>query len=164
MTAFGRKLAPAIALAALGAAGITVSLTQGGTAQAATTPPIAKPTVYQAMAVNQKTVLGPQYAPTTLAATAALPAGLYLVTSVAGAVIASHDQIVCSASGSGNDGVFGTAGNPGTGSIYGTATMTDAIRVQAGQTIKLVCNSFTFGLGTYVTTAVIEAIPVAAVR
>jgi len=37
-----------------------------------------------------------------------------LTDAIVGAVIASHDQIVCAAfpSSTGNDGVFGTAGNP----------------------------------------------------
>jgi len=122
--------------------------------------------MYQGKIVNQHIVLGPQSNPTLLVKTPRLPAGAYLVTAIAGAVIASHDQIVCAASNvpGGNDGVFGTAGNPGTGSIYGTATMTDTIKVTAGQRISLCCNSFNYGLGTWAGDAVIEAVPVAHVN
>ncbi|CCH78499.1 exported hypothetical protein [Nostocoides japonicum T1-X7] len=121
--------------------------------------------VYQGKVVNQDMVLGPQSSPTTLTQTAPLPAGTYLVTATVAAVISSHDQIVCAAyPGGGNDGVFGTAGNPGTGGIYGTATMTDTVTVTAGQRIPVVCNSFNYGLGTYAGSAVVEAVPVAAVR
>lgn len=121
--------------------------------------------VYQGKIVNQDIVLGPSYAPTLLVQTRALPAGSYLVTAAVGAVIASHDQIVCAASNvpHANDGVFGTAGNPGTGGIYGTAAMTDTIRVSAGQRISVTCNSFNYGKGTYSGSAVIEAVPVASV-
>jgi hypothetical protein len=93
-----------------------------------------------------------------------LPAGTYLVTAIVGAVIASHDQIVCAAYTGGNDGVFGSAGNPGTGFIYGTATMTDTVKVTAGQQITVGCNSFNYGQGTWAGEAVIEAVPVARVR
>ena len=82
------------------------------------------------------------------------------MTAIVGATIASHDQIVCSAFPVSTDGVFGTAGNPGTGSIFGTATMTDTVHVTAGQRIQLVCNSFNFGLGTSAGDAVVEAVPV----
>jgi hypothetical protein len=123
-------------------------------------------TVYQAKIVNQDIVLGPQSSPTLLTRTAQLPAGAYLITAIVGASIASHDQIVCAVSNvpSGNDGVFGTAGNPGTGGIYGTATMTDTVQVTTGQRISVTCNSFNYGLGTAANTAVIEALPVAKVR
>lgn len=123
-------------------------------------------TVYQGKIVNQNIVLGPQSNPTRLTQTPTLPGGTYLVTAIAGAVISSHDQIVCAAfpSGTGNDGVFGTAGNPGTGGIYGTATMTDTVHVTAGQRIQLFCNSFNYGLGTYAGEAVVEAVPVGQVN
>jgi hypothetical protein len=121
-------------------------------------------TVYQGKTVNRSIVLGPQSKPTLLTQTPRLPAGTYLVTAIVGATIASHDQIACSAFPAGNDGVFGTAGNAGTGSIFGTAAMTDTVRVSAGQQIKLVCNSFNFGLGTTAGGAVVEAIPVSHVK
>ena len=119
--------------------------------------------VYQATITGKDIVLGPQYQPTLLVQTKPLPAGTYLVTYSVGAVIASHDQIVCAASNvvDGNDGRFATAGNPGTGFIYGTATTTDTISVSAGQRIRLGCNSFNYGNGTWVSSAVIEALPVA---
>jgi hypothetical protein len=123
-------------------------------------------TVYQGKIATRDIVLGPQSSPTLLTRTPRLPAGTYLVTAIVGAVIASHDQIVCAASNvpGGNDGVFGTAGNPGTGSIFGTATMTDTIHVTAGQRLSVSCNSFHFGLGTTVGDAVVEAVPVAHVN
>jgi len=117
-------------------------------------------TVYQGKIVNQDIVLGPQSSPTLLTQTPKLPAGTYLVTAIVGATIAAHDQIVCAAFPVSNDGVFGTAGNPGTGSIFGTATVTDTVHVTAGQRIQLVCNSFNFGLGTSAGDAVVEAVPV----
>ncbi len=121
--------------------------------------------VYEAKTVNQHVVLGPQSAPSTLVETAPLAAGTYLVNGTVAAVIASHDQIVCAAyPGGGNDGVFGTAGNPGTGLIYGTATLTDTVTVTAGQRIPMVCNSFNYGLGTWAGSAVLEAVPVKSVR
>lgn len=119
-------------------------------------------TVYEAKIVNQRVVLGPQSAPTTLVSTGVLPAGKYLITATVAAVIASQDQIVCAVSNvpDTNDGVFGTAGNPGTsGGIYGTATMTDTVQVSAGQSLWLGCNSFNFGKGTYAGGAVLEAVP-----
>jgi hypothetical protein len=123
-------------------------------------------TVHQSKIVNQDIVLGPQSSPTLLIQTARLPAGTYLITAIVGASIASHDQIVCATSNvpHGNDGVFGTAGNPGTGGIYGTATMTDTIQVTTGQRISVTCNSFNYGLGTAANTAVVEALPVAKVK
>ena len=48
------------------------------------------------------------------------------------------------------------AGNPGTGSTFGIAAMTDTMHVTAGQRIQLLCNSFNFGLGT----TAVEAVPV----
>ena len=84
--------------------------------------------------------------------------------AIVGAVIASHYQIVCAAYPGGNDGVFGTAGNPGTGAIYGTAPMTDTVHVTAGQRIQLSCNSFNFGRGTWAGEAVVEAVPVSHVH
>lgn len=122
-------------------------------------------TVYQAKVVNQNIVLGPASNATLLTQTRKLPAGNYMVTATVGAVISSHDQIVCATfpSGTGNDGVFGTAGNPGTGGIYGTATMTDTMHVTAGQRIQVFCNSFNYPLGTYAASAVIEAVPVGVV-
>ena len=59
---------------------------------------------------------------------------------------------------------IGTAGNPGTGFVYGTATMTDTIHATAGQRISVTCNSFNFGLRTVANTAVVEALPVANVH
>ena len=150
----------------IGLSALTTATVIGGAANAATpstTTMINRPTVYQSKQVNQNLLLGPQWAPSTLTKTAPLPAGTYLITGIVGAVISSHDQIVCSTQVSGNDGVFGTAGNPGTGGIYGTATMTDTLTVTTGQVLSLVCNSFNYGLGTYATTAVIEAVPVATV-
>ena len=122
--------------------------------------------VYQGKVVNRDIVLGPQSAPTQVDETVALPGGTYLVTSTVSAVISSHDQIVCATypgNVHGNDGVFGTAGNPGTGGVYGTATMTDTLKVAAGQRITISCNSFNYGLGTYASSAVIEAVPAASV-
>lgn len=159
--------------AALAAVAATATLTpafaatsSGATSSAASPDAAAKVSaVYQGKVVNQDIVLGPQSSPTTLTQTAALPAGTYLITATVGAVISSHDQIVCAAyPNGGNDGVFGTAGNPGTGGIYGTATITDTVKVTAGQRIPVVCNSFNYGLGTYAMSAVIEAVPVAAVH
>jgi hypothetical protein len=65
--------------------------------------------VYQGKIVNQNIVLGPQSNAALLTQTPKLPAGAYLVTAIAGAVISSHDQIVCAAfpSGTGNDGCSG---------------------------------------------------------
>ena len=122
--------------------------------------------VYQGKIVNEHIVLGPSSAASLLTQTRALPAGTYLVTATVGAVIASHDQIVCAVSNvaHGNDGVFGTAGNPGTGGIYGTATMTDTITASSGQHISVTCNAFNYGKGTYAGDAVIEAVPVARVN
>lgn len=127
---------------------------------------VASPTVYQGKITGKDIVLGPQSDPSLLVRTALLPAGTYLVTYSVGAVIASHDQIVCAASNvvPGNDGLFGTAGNPGTGFIYGTATETDTIKVSAGQRVSVGCNSFNYGKGTWVGAAVVEAVPVAAVH
>jgi hypothetical protein len=152
--------------AGVAALAATASLTS---AHAATTAPAPTATkiaaIYQAKTVNQHLILGPQSAPTTLARTAPLSAGTYLVTAAVAAVISSHDQIVCAAfPGGGNDGVFGTAGNPGTGSVYGTATITDTVTVTAGQSIPVVCNSFNYGLGTYAANAVLEAVPVQTVK
>jgi hypothetical protein len=152
--------------AAVAAAGLATGIALPATAASPATraTPVAL-TVYQSKIVNQQIVLGPQSDPTVLTSTPPLPSGTYLVTAIAGAVIASHDQIVCAAyPGSGNDGVFGTAGNPGTGFIYGTATMTDTVTVTAGQQINLGCNSFNYGLGTLAAEAVLEAIPVAHVH
>ena len=59
-----------------------------------------------------------------------------------------------------NDGVFGTAGNPGTGSVYGTATMTDVISVNGNQRISVVCNAFNYGRGTTAGDTVINAVRV----
>ena len=64
----------------------------------------------------------------------------------------------------GNDGVFGTAGNPGSGSIYGTAAITDTVTESAGQSISVTCNSFSYGHGTYAGSAAVEALPVARVN
>lgn len=154
-------------LIACAAAATTVALAASIAAPAlastsAQSPATTIGTVYQGKIVNQNVVLGPQSNATLLTQTPKLPAGAYLVTAIAGAVISSHDQIVCAAfpSGTGNDGVFGTAGNPGTGGIYGTATMTDTVHVTAGQRIQLFCNSFNYGLGTYASDAVVEAVPV----
>lgn len=131
-------------------------------------PPAARPAltpvVYQGKVVNANIVLGPSSAPTELTRTQPLPAGTYLVSATVSAVIASHDQIVCAAYFPGqNDGVFGTAGNPGTGNIYGTAAMIDTVTVSAGQSIAVTCNSFNYGNGTYAGGAVLEAAPVAGV-
>jgi hypothetical protein len=122
--------------------------------------------VYQGKIVNQHIILGPQSNATLLVRTPALPAGTYLVTAIVGAIIASHDQIVCAALNvpNHNQGVFGTAGNPGTGGIYGTATITDTIHASAGQHISVTCNSFSFGKGTYAGEAVVEAVPVSHVN
>ena len=134
-------------------------------ARQAAASPVGVQVVYQGKVVGGHIVLGPAYAPTVLASTRPLPAGTYLVTATVGAVIASHDQIVCAAYiPNANDGVFGTAGNPGTGGIYGTAAMTDTITVSAGQHISVTCNAFNYGKGTYAGDAVLEAVPVARVR
>jgi hypothetical protein len=150
--------------AAVTVAGLAVGIAVPATAATPAARTAAIPAVYQGKTVNQHFVLGPQSSPTLLTSTPRLPAGTYLVTAIAGAVIASHDQIVCAAyTGADNDGVFGTVGNPGTGSIYGTATMSDTVKVAAGQRINVSCNSFNYGLGTWAGEAVIEAIPVARV-
>jgi hypothetical protein len=121
-------------------------------------------------------VLGPQSNPTLVVQTPALPAGNYLVNATVSAVIASHDQIVCSVSpsaGGGGNYVFGTAGN-GSGTagdgigIYGTAPIADVVTVKtAGATLQVMCNSFNVGKGgvsgTAVSTAQITALPVDAV-
>lgn len=159
------KIVYAAAASAIGlAAGVAAPAL--ATSQQATSTATQLATVYQGKIVNQHIVLGPQYNPTLLAETPALPAGTYLVTAIVGGTIASHDQIVCAAwnVAGGNDGVFGTVGNPGTGFVYGTATMTDTLHVTAGQQIRLVCNSFNYGLGTYAGDAVVEAVPVAYVN
>jgi hypothetical protein len=150
---------------AIAAVAVTGILTQVAPALAhgSSSAAVVKATVYQGKVVNQNTVLGPQSSPTTLTSTAVLPAGTYLVTAIVGAVISPQDQIVCAVSNvrGRNDGVFGTAGNPaaGTAGIYGTATMTDTVRVSTGQRLWLGCNSFNFGKGTYASDAVIEAVP-----
>lgn len=156
---------------ACAAAATAVGLAAGIAAPALATTPAQSPattigTVYQGKIVNQHIVLGPQSNPTLLTQTPKLPGGTYMVTAIVGAVISSHDQIVCAVapSGTGNDGVFGTAGNPGTGGIYGTATMTETWSVTAGQRLQLVCNSFNYGLGTYTGDAVLEAVPVTRVN
>jgi hypothetical protein len=156
-------------LIACAAAATAVGLAAGIAAPALASAPAPStvttlPTVYQGKIVGQNIVLGPQSDPTLLTQTAPLPAGTYLVTAIVGATIASHDQIVCAAFPGGNDGVFGTAGNPGTGFIYGTATMTDTVHITAGQRIQLGCNSFNYGKGTVAGEAVLEALPVAHVR
>jgi hypothetical protein len=129
-------------------------------------PAWSAPAVYQGKITGVDIVLGPQSDPTLLVRTPPLPAGRYLVTYAVSAVIASHDQIVCAASNvpAGNDGVFGTAGNPGTGGIYGTAASTDTITVRAGQRISVTCNAFNYGKGTWAGNAVLEAVPVARVN
>jgi hypothetical protein len=153
------------ACAALTVAGLAVGIAVPATAATPSARTAVIPAVYQGKAVNHHFVLGPQSNPTLLTSTPRLPAGTYLVTATTGAVIASHDQIVCAAyTGAANDGVFGTAGNPGTGSIYGTTTMTDTVKVTAGQQINVSCNAFNYGLGTWASQAVIEAIPVARVH
>jgi len=83
-----------------------------------------------------------------------------MVTSIVGARITNGDAIVCATdpTGKGNDGVFGTAGDPGSVPTDGTATMTDTFTVTASQTIDVVCNSF--GKGTYATEAVVDVVPV----
>ncbi len=148
-------------------AATTVGLALGIGAPTLATTPASRAsakigTVYQGKIVNQDIVLGPQANPTLLTQTPTMPAGNYLVTAIVGAVISAHDQIVCAAdpSGSGSDGVFGTAGNAGTGNIYGTATITDTLHITAGQQIQLSCNSFNYGQGTYAGDAVINAVPV----
>lgn len=151
-----------VAASAAVAAG-TVALTPAIASTATSLP--GSVSVYQAKVVNQDVVLGPQSDPSTLTKTRLLPKGTYLITAAVGAVIASHDQIVCAANiNGGNDGVFGTAGNPGTGGIYGTATMTDTVTVNGRQAIGVTCNSFNYGNGTYATSAVVEAVPVVAVH
>ncbi|MEO7060028.1 MAG: hypothetical protein ABI083_09930 [Lapillicoccus sp.] len=154
----------AVAVGAIAQMGPASASSSSTTAPARTTASVKLNRVYEGKVVNQSTILGPQSNPTVLTSTPPLPAGTYLVTSIVGAVISSHDQIVCATSVSGNDGVFGTAGNPGTGSIYGTATATDTVSVTtAGARISVVCNSFNYGLGTSAGEAVVEAIPVATV-
>ena len=147
---------------------VTVSAAVPALAAKAPAPGVARATsiVYQGKIVDRHIVLGPQSAPTLLVRTPTLPAGTYLVTATVGAVISSHDQIVCAVSNvlDGNDGVFGTAGNPGTGGIYGTAAIADTITVRAGQHLSLGCNSFNYGKGTYAGSAVLEAVPVARVN
>lgn len=59
---------------------------------------------------------------------------------------------------------MGTAGNPGTRFVYGTATMTDTLHGTAGQGISVTCNSFNFGLATVANAAVVEALPVGKVN
>jgi hypothetical protein len=159
-------IAGAAATAALGlTAGIAAPALATTPAPSTTTTTL--PTVYQGKIVNQSIVLGPQSNPTLLTQTPPLPAGTYLVTAHVGATIASQDQIVCAVSNvpHGNDGVFGTAGNPGSAAfVYGSAAMTDTLHATAGQRISVTCNSFNYGLGTGVSNAVVEAIPVAKVN
>jgi hypothetical protein len=159
----------AVALTAAAAAGLTVSLAVPALAATPSSATAASsgPVLYQGKRVGLHVVLGPQSNPTHLAQTPELPAGTYEVTAITGAIIAAQDQIVCAVGNSeagSNDGVYGTAGNPGTGFIYGTATITDTVKVSAGGRIYLTCNSFNYGLGTWVGGAVINAIPVSAVH
>lgn len=159
----GRLRAGAAVIAVAAAAAIATQVVPAF-AQSGPQLTTVKPTVYAAKFVNQHVVLGPQSSATTLLQTKALPAGLYMITATVAAVIYPHDQIVCAVSNvpNTNDGVFGTAGNPadGTSGIYGTATMTDTIRVTAGQRLWLGCNSFNYGKGTYAGGANLEAVPV----
>jgi hypothetical protein len=167
-----RTSEPARRATAWAVAGAAVCLTAGlavpalAAAHSPTAPASGGLTVYQGKRTGLDVVLGPQSNPTHLAETPKLPAGTYEVTTITGAIIASHDQIVCAVGNvpDGNDGVFGTAGNPGTGFIYGTATITDTVKVSSGQRIYLTCNSFNYGNGTWVGSAVINAIPVSAVH
>lgn len=152
----------AVAVAATAVVTQVVPAIAQGPATASAAIPVVQ--VHEGKIIDQRTVLGPQYAPTTLVSTKPLPAGNYLVTAIVGLVISPHDQVVCAVSTvstGGNDGVFGTAGNPadGTAGIYGTATMTDTIKVTYRQKLYVTCNSFNYGKGTYAHEAVIEAVP-----
>jgi hypothetical protein len=62
----------------------------------------------------------------------------------------------------GNDGVFATASNAGTGMFYGTAAMTDTLTLTVGQKISVTCNAGG-GLGTYVADACLNALKVSKV-
>lgn len=124
------------------------------------------PTVYQGKVVATDILIGPAAHPTLLVETPKLPAGTYLITSYASAIIGSHDEIVCAASNlpHENDGVFGSASNPGSGFFYGTASTTDTIKVSAGQKISLSCGAVHYGKDTWVGAAVVEALPVGKVN
>ena len=117
----------------------------------------ARPVVYQALhpcCSGPPIVLGSQSSPTTLGRIPSMAAGTYLVQYSVGVVMGPDDAAVCAASNThlGNDGVFGTATESGTGpaGVYGEANAVDTIKVTAGQTISLTCNAAHYGQGTYV--------------
>lgn len=148
-------------VAVTASAAIPALAANGPTAGLTGTPAV----VYQGKIVNKHIVLGPQYAPTLLARTPALPAGTYLVTVTVGAVIASHDQIVCALSKcrTATTGSSGQPATPAPGASTAPAAITDTVTARAGQPISVTCNSFNYGHGTYVGSAVVEAFPVARV-
>lgn len=111
------------------------------------------PVVYHAVAPCCKTItLGDQSNPTHLGNTPPLKRGSYLVEYSVGTVLGADDSVVCAAwpVSNGNDGVFATTGNGGTGNPYGTATAIDTIDVTAGRTIGLTCNVAGPTPGSYV--------------
>jgi hypothetical protein len=107
--------------------------------------------VYQGALTSHGITLG---APAIIVQTPPLPAGKYLVIASAAANIAAGDNVVCatvpnSRGYTTNDGTFGVAGNSGSSSVYGSATITDTWKVTtAGDVIDLVCNDTNPGNGT----------------
>lgn len=153
-------------VAALAAA---MALPHQAGASAYVTAAATGPVAYQGkLPCCQNLVLGPQSTPTVVVQTPPLPAGKYLVNAIVNASIASNDQIVCAIGPStqpgSNDGIFGTAGNDGTGTlglVYGTAAIADAFQITtSGTTLVLSCNAFNFGKGTYASAASITALRV----
>lgn len=127
--------------------------------------------VYQGkLTCCQHLALGSVSRPTLVVQTPLLPAGKYLVSAIANAVIADKDQVVCALAPSNqpgtNDGIVGTAGNgAGTmgdgGMIDGTATIADVWQIIMPETsLQLICNTVStdFSLGTYVSAASITAL------
>jgi len=138
------------------------------TSPAITNTPTA-PIAYQGkVPCCQNLVLQSNATPTLIVQTPPLPAGNYLVNAMAGAGIAPNDQITCSialsTSPTSNDGIFGSAGNDGTGTLgltSGTATIVDAVVVStAGTSLELNCSSFHPGNGTYVSEGSLTALRV----
>jgi len=90
--------------------------------------------------------------PTHLGDTPRLKAGSYLVQYSVGTVLGADACVVCAASPvlNGNDGVFGSIGNCGSGNPYESATAVDTITLTAGERIALTCNVARPNPGTYV--------------
>jgi hypothetical protein len=112
-------------------------------------------------------VLGPQYQPTLVVQTPALPKGQFAVHAVVGMVTGTNDQTGCAVSPSSNpasnDGIFGTTGNGssatyGGSPVYGNAVIEDIVTVpQRGDTLQIWCNAFNYGHGSYAGAASIVA-------